>query len=688
MIQVKIEIMSILSEHKRSVNCVKFSPVLSQGLPVLASSDDDGVVCLWTKCDEKERYAASFMDDHSDLNKEYWKVSRTLRGHIEEIQDLCWNTDGSLLLSGSIDTSARLWNTATGQCLHAFRESKGLIQGVSIDPLGKYIATFADDKSVRIYHATNKRCAFKNTKFSYNDKLIKLFGDTGDGFFHRVCFSPNGEFFMVPSASYQLSAESSIFCTYVYCRDSLNKPALYLPCGKRPSVAVAFCPLKFKLRNNSKRDESSSVGTIFNLQYRLIFTVITEQSLLFYDTEKLDPFAKIESIHYASLNSGSWNNDGTLFVATSSDGYATICSFEIGELGEIMANAEVIFQTVQTPQSTPITKLQEKEETVDSDSQTSVLLENQNDTNKENYVMNNEDEMTESPKKISPRKDTAGTLESEANKANVEARDTEQSGKKDKKDVVKQDLERKDAAPEVEEEDIMCIDGPSTPKSKFDITSKSASKLATSMASKPPCTSKSVERKSLGSSFFKRQAEKDKKGKNAKKAADVNMKRNQILSSFARGNRILAESLRLQKENFAKNEDPSENKENANATLKPITIDDDSNSSPINVATTPKPSKEKPAETPPRNPSAPTTPKSILKTPSPDSPLVASGKKRRVSFKNIDNANKEISKKEGKLETVKDVEMEELPPLVEKASEKNDSEGPSKKRKVPFVTLA
>ena len=74
-IQVKIEVMSILSEHKRSVNCVKFSPVLVQTLPVLASCDDDGVVCLWTKCDDKEKYAASFMDDHSDLNKEYWKVS-------------------------------------------------------------------------------------------------------------------------------------------------------------------------------------------------------------------------------------------------------------------------------------------------------------------------------------------------------------------------------------------------------------------------------------------------------------------------------------------------------------------------------------------------------------------------------------------------------------------------------------
>ena len=624
-----------------------------------------------------------------------FQVSRTLRGHIEEIQDLCWNTDGSLLLSGSIDTSARLWNTATGQCLHAFRESKGLIQGVAIDPLGKFIATFADDKSVRIYHATNKRCAFKNTKFSHNDKLIKLFGDTGDGFFHRICFSPNGEFFMVPSGSYQLSAESSVFCTYVYCRDSLNKPVLYLPCGKRPSVAVAFCPLRFKLRRNVTEGEesSSSVGTVFNLQYRLIFTVITEQSLLFYDTEKLDPFARVENIHYASLNSGSWNNDGTLFVATSSDGYVTICNFEAGELGEVMPDSDVVFQTVQTPQNTPITAPLDPEKEEDMEVQSSVVQEVQDDK----LGADSLDDKQEKPKEETvskqddskhPRTDD-DDKESDSKKnedKKMDAEKSEESTKGNDKDV------GSNADEDDVEDEIMCIDGPSTPKTNSETKSKCATKLTSYMTSQ---NAKPTPRMSLGSSYFKKQAEKDKKdkkkenSKDSKKSAEASLKRNQILNSFARGNRILAESLRQQKENAEKNgEELSANKENNGlGSLKPITIDDDSNSTP-DVATTPKPMKEKQMETPPRKTSAPTTPKSILKTPSPNSPLVASGKKRRVSFKNVDVSNKEAtSGKDEKLDAVQDVEMEELLP-AEKAPETTSSEAPSKKRKIPFVTLA
>ena len=680
---MKIEVLSILSEHKRAANCVKFCPVLVQNQPLLASSDDDGVVCLWTRCDDKEKYAASFLDDDTDLNKEYWKVSRTLRGHIEEVQDLCWNSDGTLLLSGSIDTSARLWHVATGQCLHAFRESKGLVQGVAIDPLGKFIATFADDKSVRIYHATNKRCAYRNTKFVHNDKAMKLFGDTGDGFFHRICFSPHGEFFVVPSGSYAISAESSIFCTYVYSRDNLSKPVLYLPCGKRPSVSISFCPIKFKYR--VEQNDGNEPQRLFNLSYRLVFVVITESSLLFYDTEKFEVFSKVENIHYASLNSGTWNKDGSMFVATSSDGYATICTFDDGELGERVAQSEIVFQTVQTPHSTPVAAAKDSESVVDETNSCSVTP-----------VSATLSKSIESSEKATPQKQNSSIVES--NKATPNQEKLSLSSTPGAKAQEKSKVSDMDRTPsngdKVESQ-------PSTPvsgnKAKGKLAPLALKTILKPMSpAEPKVKSPAVSPKSVTFSPQLKQKLVPGKGKvdsHAKKSLvqkskTVNANSNQITSAFARGSRILAESLKNQKP-----EDICVVTDSAN----PICIDDDSVEEVVSKPLSDKSSDINLTSPAPKVGSAPTTPKSILKTPSPNSPAPQdSGNKRRVSFKTVVASETKLSKLEeidNRQEASDNCGSENLQGNKSgdddsKSAESEVAPTAGKKRKIAFTTIA
>lgn len=47
-------------------------------------------------------------------NKENWTVLKILRGHMEDVYDICWSPDCTQILSGSVDNTAILWDINKG----------------------------------------------------------------------------------------------------------------------------------------------------------------------------------------------------------------------------------------------------------------------------------------------------------------------------------------------------------------------------------------------------------------------------------------------------------------------------------------------------------------------------------------------------------------------------------------------
>jgi dynein assembly factor with WDR repeat domains 1 len=50
-----------------------------------------------------------------DINK--GKCVETLRGHIDKVLDLCFNSTGTRLVTASADSTARVYNVHTGACI-------------------------------------------------------------------------------------------------------------------------------------------------------------------------------------------------------------------------------------------------------------------------------------------------------------------------------------------------------------------------------------------------------------------------------------------------------------------------------------------------------------------------------------------------------------------------------------------
>ncbi|KAM9347004.1 chromatin assembly factor 1 subunit B [Symphorus nematophorus] len=333
-----VEFLSNLARHTKAVNVVRFSP----NGELLASGGDDAAILLWKLNDSKEPEQTPMFqeDEDAQLNKESWSVVKTLRGHIEDVYDICWTRDGNFMVSGSVDNTAVMWDINKGQKLCILNDHKSYVQGVTWDPLGQYVATLSCDRVMRVYSTHTKKKAFCVSKMSSGPlaegevKQYRMFHDDSmRSFFRRLSFTPDGSFLLAPAGCVEIG-ENIINTTYIFSRKGLKRPIAHLPCPSKATLAVRCCPVYFELR--TKKGEDGSVQTlpnVFQLPYRMVFAVASEDSIFLYDTQQTLPFGLVSNVHYHTLSDLTWSRDGSFLAVSSTDGYCSFLSFSPGELG-------------------------------------------------------------------------------------------------------------------------------------------------------------------------------------------------------------------------------------------------------------------------------------------------------------------------------------------------------------------
>lgn len=78
----------------------------------------------------------------------------TFRGHDGPINAVGFSRDGKRVVTGGTqDQSARIWDAATGQCLHVLSGFEGSVNAVAVSPNGKWLVTAGDDGTAQIWDA-------------------------------------------------------------------------------------------------------------------------------------------------------------------------------------------------------------------------------------------------------------------------------------------------------------------------------------------------------------------------------------------------------------------------------------------------------------------------------------------------------------------------------------------------------
>lgn len=96
-------------------------------------------------------YALYFFEQNGDRQAKW-------PGHTAEINDLAWSPDDRYAASGSNDSTVRIWEVATGKCLHILEGHTGAVTVVSWSPDGNYIASGASNGDIRIWDTHNGNC--------------------------------------------------------------------------------------------------------------------------------------------------------------------------------------------------------------------------------------------------------------------------------------------------------------------------------------------------------------------------------------------------------------------------------------------------------------------------------------------------------------------------------------------------
>ncbi|KIJ15410.1 hypothetical protein PAXINDRAFT_11953 [Paxillus involutus ATCC 200175] len=151
----------------------------SLGVPVQAFEGHEARVrCLCFCPDENNLVTGS-----SDTTLRIWDRTtgavEVLHGHTDYVRDVDVSWDGKMIVSGSDDGTIRIWNRELGETMHVFEGHENFVWSVQFSPDSSRVVSGSRDSTVRVWSVEKGELAFDPIK-CHGDVWCVRYSPSGD----------------------------------------------------------------------------------------------------------------------------------------------------------------------------------------------------------------------------------------------------------------------------------------------------------------------------------------------------------------------------------------------------------------------------------------------------------------------------------------------------------------------------
>ena len=262
---------------------------------------------------------------------ENWRIFRRLIGHDNDVQDLGWSYDSSILVSVGLDSKVVVWSGHTFEKLKTLSAHQSHVKGLTFDPANKYFATASDDRTIKIFRFTppgpNSSAHDQMNNFILEKTINAPFvASPLTTYFRRCSWSPDGNHIAAANAVNGPVSSVAIINRGTWDGD------IHLIGHEGPVEVCAFSPRLFAKQPPNKGNMDGKGQTMQH-----IVTVIAcagqDKALSVWITSNPRPLVITQDLTVKSISDLAWTPDGKTLFVTSLDGSILAVVFEGSELG-------------------------------------------------------------------------------------------------------------------------------------------------------------------------------------------------------------------------------------------------------------------------------------------------------------------------------------------------------------------
>ncbi len=275
-----------------------------------------------------------------------WTLASTFDDHDGSINSIDYNQDGTLIVSGSDDSTARLWDAESGAVLHVLEGHTGWVLTTEFSPDGLRVVSGSQDGTVRIWDAENGA-----------ELSVLNIGEQGGGAVYAASYSPDQSRIATGAPNGALwiwDAETEAIIGRLEGHASKIYSAAYSPDGTR--IVTGSGDDTIRVWDAETFNEimvlTGHEGTVFTVAYSPDGTQILSSSgdstVRLWDADTGAEISVFQG-HERIVRTATFSPDGARIASGSDDFSLRVWDAETGEELTVLSNERGVYSVAFTP---------------------------------------------------------------------------------------------------------------------------------------------------------------------------------------------------------------------------------------------------------------------------------------------------------------------------------------------------